>query len=71
MYVETKIASVVYGVATNTFTQCAKRNSDKYTYRYIDGVGRGGKALIRTKQHHRLVIHQRQRDLVLRPVLAR
>ncbi|WP_294885765.1 hypothetical protein, partial [Sulfurimonas sp. RIFOXYD12_FULL_33_39] len=46
MYVETKIASVVYGVTLSAIKNAVQRNSDKYNYRYIDGVGRGGKKLL-------------------------
>ncbi|MDD2895511.1 MAG: DDE-type integrase/transposase/recombinase [Aliarcobacter sp.] len=46
MYVETKIASVVYGVTERALQNAVKRDSDKYNYRYIDGVGRGGKKLL-------------------------
>ena len=46
MYVETKIASVVFGVSMVALQNAVKRNSTKYTYRYIDGVGRGGKKLL-------------------------
>ena len=46
MYVETKIASVVFGITTRAIRIACERNSTKYTYRYIDGVGRGGKKLL-------------------------
>jgi hypothetical protein len=46
MYAETKIASVVFGVSFETLKKAAQRNSKKYNYRYIDGVGRGGKKLL-------------------------
>ena len=46
MYVETKIASIIYAVTTRAIRMAVERNSKKYTYRYIDGVGRGGKKLL-------------------------
>lgn len=46
MYVETKIASVVYGVTMVALQNAVKRGSSKYTYRYVDGIGRGGRRLL-------------------------
>jgi hypothetical protein len=46
MYVDTKVASLIYGVSPDSFWKAIKRKSTKYRYRYISGTGRGGRKLI-------------------------
>jgi hypothetical protein len=45
MWVQTKEASDRLGINYNTVRQQIKRNTAKFQYRYVDGVGRGGKSL--------------------------
>jgi len=46
VYVGTDIAAVLYETQKNSIVQAIKRGSDRYSYIYVDGKGRGGKKLL-------------------------
>lgn len=46
MYVDTKIASIIYGVTQRALQNAFIRKSPRYKYQYQRGIGRGGRKLL-------------------------
>lgn len=44
-YIDSKSAAILYGVTQSAIKNAVQRKSNKYTYRYTNGMGRGGRKL--------------------------